>query len=125
MKKAIAVVLSLMFIFTITSISGAAEKKEAPAVEKKEAAPVKKEVAKRVTGNVAAVDSNAKTITVKGKKGDVVISVDDKTKIMAGKDAKTLADIKAGDKVAVMYIEADGKNIAKSININIAPAKKK
>lgn len=128
MKKAIAVVLSLLFVFTLTGISFAAEKKgapAAPAAEKKEVAPAKKEVTKQVTGDVTAVDVIAKTLTVKGKKGDVVISVDDKTKIMAGKDTKTLTDIKAGDKVTVKYTEADGKNTAKSIDIKAAPAKKK
>lgn len=110
MKKVIGVVLSLLFIFILTGISIAAEKKG---------------VSKHVTGDVTAVDLNAKTITVKGKTGDIVISVDDKTKITAGKEAKTLADIKVGDKVTVNYTEAEGKNTAKSIDIHVTPTKKK
>lgn len=110
MKKAIAVVFSLMFVLTLTVASFAADKKDA---------------VKHVMGEVTAVDSNAKSLTVKSKKVDVVISVDDKTKIMAGKDKKTLADVKAGDRVAVRYTEADGKNTAKSISIHAAPAKMK
>ena len=82
----------------------AAEKKvaEDKAAAEKKAAPAK---VKMVKGEVTAVDAKAKTITVKGKKGDVVVAVDDK--MMAG--------VKAGDKVAVKYTEADGKNIAKSV----------
>lgn len=127
MKKTIVIVLSLIFVFAITSLSIAAEKKEAPATAAPAAAapakvaPVKAEASKHVTGNVSAVDADAKTLTVKGKKADVVISVDVKTKITAGKEAKTLADIKAGDKVIVNYIEANGKNTAKRIGIQVAP----
>lgn len=113
MKKAIAIIVSVLFVFAISSLSFAAEekkaapaptveKKAAPAVEEKKAAPAK---VKQVKGEVTAVDAKAKTITVKGKKGDVVVAVDDK--MMAG--------VKAGDKVAVKYTEADGKNIAKSV----------
>ncbi|MDP2156934.1 MAG: hypothetical protein Q8K68_04400, partial [Nitrospirota bacterium] len=77
-----------------------------------------------VTGEVIAIDAKASTLTVKGsKKGDVALTANDKTKIMAGKDKKTLADIKAGDKVAVEYTEED-KNIASKIVIKAASAKK-
>ena len=123
MKKAIAIVISLLFVFAITSVTFAAEaKKEAPVKEEKKVE--KKASPKQVTGEVAAVDAKANTLTVKGKKGDVTVSVDDKTKIMAGKDKKTLADVKAGDKVTVKYVEADGKNTAKHVEIKAAPAKK-
>jgi len=122
MKKIIALIVAALFVFAVASVSLAAdEKKAAPA--KKEAAPApaekkaeKKAVAKvmQVTGEVAAVDAAAKTITVKGKKGDVVIAVDD----------KTLADVKAGDKVTAKYTTADGKNTAKSVIKKTAAAKK-
>jgi hypothetical protein len=119
MKKAIAIIVSVLFVFALTSLSFAAEekkaapapmeKKAAPAVEKKEAAPAAEKKApakvKQVTGEIASVDAKAKTITVKGKKGDVVIAVDD----------KMMADVKAGDKVTAKYTEADGKNTAKSV----------
>jgi len=112
MKKAIAIIVSVLFVFAITSVSFATEKAAAPAPVEKKAAPVKAEKAapvkvkvKQVSGDVTAVDAKAKTITVKGKKGDVVIAVDD----------KMLADVKAGDKVTAKYTEADGKNTAKSV----------
>jgi len=121
MKKTIAIVLSLVLMFAFTAVTFAAEKAAAPA-EKKEMKA--KAVKKQVTGEVTAVDAKANTLTVKGKKGDVMVSTDDKTTVMAGKDKKTLADVKAGDKVTVNYTEADGKNVAAKVAIKAAPAKK-
>ena len=146
MKKTIAIVLSLVLMFAFTAVtfaatadenaataekksataekkSAAAEKKSA-AAEKKSAAAAKKAVKKQVTGEVAAVDATANTLTVKGKKGDVMLSTDDKTTVMAGKEKKTLADVNVGDKVTVNYSEADGKNVAHKVAIKAAPAKK-
>jgi Cu/Ag efflux protein CusF len=123
MKKTIAVVLSLLFILAVTSITFAAtaEKKEVVVEKKIEAAPAAKAVEKRVKGDITAVDAKAMTITVKGKKGDVTVTVDAKTEFKLGKDKKTVADLKVGDKVKIFYHEADGKNTAKSIE---EPAKK-
>jgi Cu/Ag efflux protein CusF len=102
MKKTIAVVLSLIFILAVTSITFAAEQQAAPAE-------------KKIRGDITAVDAKAMTITVKGKKGDVTVTVDSKTEFKLGKDKKTIADLKVGDKVKVFYLEAAGKNTAKSI----------
>ena len=118
MKKTIAIVLSLVLMFAFTAVTFAAEKAAAPA-EKKEAAPAKKAEKKQVTGEVAAIDAKAKTITVakkvKDKVEEVVISVDD----------KMLADVKQGDKVTVKYTVTDGKNAAKSVKKAAAKAEKK
>ena len=139
MKKTIAIIVSLIFVLSFAGLSFAADKpavekkaepvkaeKKAPVVAEKKAAPAK---VKQVTGDVAAVDAKANTITVKGKKGDTVVTCDDKTKIMMGKDKKALADVKVGDKVTVKFSEADGKMTAKSVAIKAAekkaePAKK-
>jgi Cu/Ag efflux protein CusF len=109
MKKTIAVVLSLIFILAVTSVTFAAEKQAAPA-------PAANAVEKHVKGHITAVDANAMTVTVKGKKGDVTVTVDAKTEFKLGKDKKTVADLKVGDKVKILYHEADGKNTAKSIS---------
>jgi hypothetical protein len=100
MKKAIAIVLSLMFIFALTSVTFAAEKKAAH---------------KQITGEVTAVDAKANTVTVKSKKAEVTVSIDDKTKFTP--KGKTIADVKDGEKVMVKYTEADGKNTAKIVKI--------
>lgn len=143
MKRTIAIIVSLIFVFAISAVSFAAEKTAAPAtapaaekkaapapttpaavpVEKKEAAPAAKKI--QVTGEVAAVDAKANTVTVKGQKGDVTVSVNDKTKILADKDNKTLADVKTGNKVTVKYVEAEGKKVATKISILPAAAAEK
>ncbi len=128
MKKAIAIIVSILFVFAVTSVSFAADQKAAPApVEKKveeKKAPVKE---KKAFGEVAAIDTKANTITVKGKKSDTAVTCDDKTKVMMGKEKKACPDVKVGDKVKVSYIlGTDGKNTAKSIKIEPAkPVQKK
>lgn len=119
MKKIIALFVAILFVLSVSSLSFAypQAEKSMPKAEEKKAEPAKTEQkakVKQITGEVAAVDAVAKTITVKGKKAEVVISADE----------KMLADVKVGDKVVVKYTEQDGKNIAKSIK-KTAPAEKK
>jgi Cu/Ag efflux protein CusF len=127
MRKAIAIIVAVLFVFAVTSISFAAEEKKAEG-----AVSVEKPKVKQVTGEVKAVDTKAGTITVakkmKGKVEETIVTVDNKTKIMMGKEKKTLADVMAGDKVTAKYTEVDGKNVAKSVAIKeaeTAPAEKK
>jgi len=133
-KKALAIIVAVLFVFAITSISLAVEEKKAapaPAEKKAEPAkPVEKPKVKMVTGEVKAVDTAAKTVTVtkmvKKKAEETVVAVDAKTKIMMGKEKKALADVKVGDKVTVKYKEVEGKNVAKSVAIHEAkPMEKK
>lgn len=100
MKKTLAILLSLLFLFGAASLSFAATK--------------------QVTGKVTAVDQKAMTITVHGRKGKVAASADKKTKVVMGKEKKTLADVQVGAKVTLKYSTADGKNIAKRIIIKKA-----
>lgn len=117
MKSAIAIIVTVLFASTLTSISFAEEKKaeEKPKV-------------KEVIGKVKAVDTVAQTITVVnkikakelvvGKEFDINelrITVDDKTIITMGEKKKELADVKVGNKVTVKYTEVEGKNIAESV----------
>lgn len=132
MKKTIAILVAALFVFALASVSFAADAKKAtpapaPMVEKKEvAAPVAEmqkvpAKVKQVTGEVKAVDTKAMTLTVtkkmKTKAEDTMVTVNDKTRVMMGKDKKLLADLKVGDKVTVKYSDADGKMVAKSIAI--------
>jgi hypothetical protein len=96
MKKALAIIVSLLFILSVVGLSFAEEKK----CEKK---------AMHVTGVVTAVDAASNTLTIKGKKGEVVLTTTDKTKFAQG---KTLADVKVGDKLSAKYSEKDGKMMA-------------
>jgi len=101
MKKALATIVSLLFVLSVVGLSFAEEKK----MEEKK--PAMK--AMHVTGEVTAVDPAAKTLTIKGKKGEVVLTTTDKTKFAKG---KTLADVKVGDKLTAKYAEKDGKMMA-------------
>jgi hypothetical protein len=96
MKKAVAIIVSLLFVLSVVGLSFAEEKKHATK-------------AMYVTGEVTAVDAAAKTLTIKGKKGEVVLTTTDKTKFAKG---KTLADVKVGDKLSAKYSEKDGKMMA-------------
>ena len=126
MKKTIAIIVSLLFVLSVAGLSFAAEQKAAPAEKKEAPAKAEKKTTEkvkvmRVTGEVTAVDAKAMTLTVKGKKGDVALTANDKTKFAKG---KTLADVKVGDKAMVVYSETDGKMVAKSVMSKAAAAKK-
>lgn len=84
-----------------------------------------KVIVKQITGDVVTIDVAVKTLTVKGKKAEVVITADDKTTVKMNKEKKTLSDIKVGDKVTLKYAEIEGKKIARSIVIKTAKTEKK
>ncbi len=101
---ALSIILSFLFVLCFAGISFAAEK------------------AMHVTGQVTAVDTAAKTLTVKGTSGEVALMVGDTTKFGKG---KSLADLKVGDTVTVRYVEKDGKMMASSVKAGKASTKKK
>ena len=82
-----------------------------------------KEVAadRTVRGEVTAVETTAKTLTVKtmrNKKEDIVgVDVPDMVKITEGKATKTLADVKVGDRVWMKYDRMSSKLVADEIHI--------
>lgn len=78
----------------------------APAPEKKADKKATKEKVRQYTGEVTAMDAAAKTLTVKGKKGEKTFDVT---------DVKMEKELKAGDKVMVKYTEKDGKMTANSV----------
>jgi Cu/Ag efflux protein CusF len=123
MKKAITITIVILFALTITSVTFAGEENASPTASMDmKVSPAKSDDSnvKSARGEVIAVNTEAQTITIAKKvigiKEEIVISLDEHTKIKNG----TLADIKSGELVRVQYIEADGKNIAKQIKNNIA-----
>ncbi len=72
---------------------------------------------KHIAGEVVAYDSTVKAMTVRGKKNEIFITLDDKTTIKVGKETKGLTDLKVGDVVNVKYIDEGGKNLARQIEI--------
>jgi hypothetical protein len=140
MKKTITIIVSLMFLFSVAGFCLAAEKvtgqKEVKAQTAMEEKSVEKQVPvkiKHIAGEVTAIDAMAGTLKVKNKKQELSLSTDNKTIIRMGKEKKTLADLKAGNKVIVKYEDVKGVNLAKSIAIKqiltakapIAPGTKK
>lgn len=97
-------VLALAMCATI-AVAESAPKKEKPAAP---AVPT-------IKGEVTKVD--ASSITVKNKEAEKTFTIDANTKIKAGSEDKTAADIKVGDKVTVKY---DGD---KAVGIMIAAPK--
>lgn len=137
MKKIFAIAMAFAFV-AVSTVAFAQEKKAettpaaAPAAEKKaehpgEPAKAEKKAAKAhtVTGAVKAVDAKASTLTVvkkvKKEEKEVVLTCTDKTKF---KGVKGIGDVKEGDKVTAKYSEKDGKNVASSVEVKAAPAKK-
>ena len=102
-KKIALTVLSLCLLFSMT---GAALSQEAP-TKAPAKAPAAKEVpkGKQLLGEVVKVDTKAKQVVVKTQDGEKTFGAA-KAKF-SGYNA--LADVKAGDKVAILYDEKDGK----------------
>ena len=85
MKKALVIIVSFLFVLSVVGLSFAEKKKHTTK-------------AMYVVGVVTAVDAAANTLTIKGKKGEVMLTTTDKTKFAKG---KTLDDVKVGDKLTV------------------------
>ena len=94
MKKALAIIVSVLIVLSVVGLSFANDKEHAT---------------KEISGEVTAVDTAANTLTIKGKDGEVVLTTTDKTRFAEG---KTLADVKVGDKLSAKYSEKDGMMMA-------------
>ena len=71
-----------------------------------------------VTGQITAIDSGAKTLTVVGANKDGgVFATNSYTTIMNGDKGIGLGDLKKGWHVAVSYDQEDGKNVAQYITV--------
>ncbi|MCX7824205.1 MAG: hypothetical protein N2689_01435 [Verrucomicrobiae bacterium] len=87
------------------------------AAEAKKGAP-----GKQLTGEIVSIDKEC--IKIKGKAGEGMFAITDKTKFGSKAEPKTASDFKCGDKVRVIYKEEGDKKIALSI-ATPPPAKKK
>jgi Cu/Ag efflux protein CusF len=119
-KKPIALILSIFFVLTMINLSlagsGAKMRQAMEGMGGKE-----------IQGEVTAVDAKEKMITVKGMRGLVTATCDEKTFVKMGNVTKTCADIKVGDKANMLFEAGEGKNVAKSVFLSVpaaqAPAK--
>ncbi len=127
MKAVKTFLLSVTAVIAVASMAFAAGEKKTEQVPS--SLPVATEV-QQITGEVKAVNTIAKSITINKKVGnraiEATVTVDDKTKIMEGNEKKTFADIKAGGRAVVKYTKANGRNIAEGIALKPAgPESKK
>ncbi len=107
MKKATVILISSFFVIVFITMSFSAEKT----------------LRRQVTGTVTAVNEEENTITVEGRKSDVTVYANEKTRILE-EETKSFSDIKIGDKVTVKYKVADDeRNTAKRITIRVTPVK--
>lgn len=110
MKRILTLLVALTVAVAFGGMTFAAEEKKAAEPAKAEAKnPCAAKTVAKGRGEVTAVDANAKTITVKTKKGEVVISISDASKITVDKQTKSLADVKVGDKVKVTVAKSAKK----------------
>jgi len=85
------------------------------------AATLEKGASRELVGKVTAVESGSRTIVMDAPVGKGLMTVGaevpDKTSITAGKAAKTLSDIKVGDKIKMRYVRQEDKLVVQSIAI--------
>jgi hypothetical protein len=116
-----------LFLLSVISIIAAASMAFATGGEKTGPVPSSLPVAanvQQIAGEVKAVNTVTKSVTVAKKLGKKVIeatvAVDNKTKITEENENKSLADMKAGNMAVVKYTKIGNKNVAKSIDFKPA-----
>ena len=115
MKKLVGIGMAVVLALGIAATSyGAEQGARAEHGTKKEASTK--------TGVVKKVDAQAKTVTVMVTR-ELTFFVTDDTKIVQGDAVKTLADVKEGDTVTIVYTrESAEKRVATKITIGTAAA---
>jgi Cu/Ag efflux protein CusF len=73
---------------------------------------------KMAAGEVKAVDTKAKTISISNnKQAESVFVFDDRTVVRVSNKNSTVDNIKIGDIAALIYDEVSGKSVIKSITV--------
>jgi Cu/Ag efflux protein CusF len=117
MHNFMKVVIAFVLVFSFSGIASSADEKQS--VQKT------RSKAKQITGEVTEIDLKGQTVSVKSKNGTISAGLTDKTKVTMDKEAKTLGDVQAGDRVTMKYKEVNGKQTAKSIEIKSMSKKPK
>ena len=123
MKRALAAIVGVAFVFATAGLVGAqtpapATKADDKKMEDKKDASMKKAPHHTAVGTVktAGPDSIVVAGKSKGKDTEWTFALNDKTKIKkAGKDA-TASQLATGDKVTVRYMDEAGKMTAMTVN---------
>ena len=126
MKKVIFVVALLTMVAFVSGVM--AQMKPAPAPAKPAGtaapAPAKEMKMQKFSGTVDKMDEAAKTVVVKGKKGDKTFMIDAMTKMTKGGKEMPMADLKSGMNVSVEYKMDGDKMMATSIKASAPKAAK-
>ena len=73
----------------------------------------------KLNGEIASIDRAKKMVTVKtkrnGKEITVAAQLDDRTAIMDGRNSKSFADLKVGERVRMYYERQDNRELARNI----------
>jgi len=106
---------------TAVMLSGSVFAADGEAAPKKEKGPKMSQF----TGEITAVDAAANSLSVKKDEDTKTFKAEGAKVATADKKDATLADLKVGDKVTVMYVEDSGAAVAKRIGPAKAPKAKK
>ena len=75
----------------------------------------------KMIGNVATIDSAAKTFSVQetGATDTTTFSVDGKTQIREGKKEVAFSALESGHSVKVTYVKSDGVAVARRVEVSV------
>ena len=122
MKKntMISTVSGLALVLVSGSLALAASDETNPSSKAVPSAVVEKHTEmNKLNGEIASIDRAKKMVTVKTKRGGKEITVaaqlDDRTAIMDGRNSKSFADLKVGERVRMYYERQDNRELARNI----------
>ena len=122
MKKntIISTVSGLALVLVSGSLALAASDETNPSSKAVPSAVVEKHTEmNKLNGEIASIDRAKKMVTVKtrrnGKEITVAAQLDDRTAIMDGRNSKSFADLKVGERVRMYYERQDNRELARNI----------
>ena len=122
MKKntMISTVSGLALVLVSGSLALAASDETNPSSKAVPSAVVEKHTEmNKLNGEIASIDRAKKMVPVKtkrnGKEITVAAQLDDRTAIMDGRNSKSFADLKVGERVRMYYERQDNRELARNI----------
>ena len=122
MKKntIISAVSGLALVLVFGTLALAASDETNPSSKAVPSAVVEKHTEmNKLNGEIASIDRAKKMVTVKtkrnGKEITVAAQLDDRTAIMDGRNSKSFADLKVGERVRMYYERQDNRELARNI----------
>jgi hypothetical protein len=112
-----AKILPLILVAALATSAFAADTKTAPASPAASTTATKFPKRYPYHANVAAVDANAKTITLDGKKKQRVLHVTPATRILKDKKPVAIETIKVGEYITGSVVDTDGRLEPTTVNV--------